>query len=151
MALIVTDNGAAAAAAEVVVLRYDNFEQMTQASPTGQRTGKWFVQFYASWCGPHDNNDDESGMVVVIAKLDAVHNTETKERFGVTEFPTLLYFEDEKVYKYQGPRTVQALKEFVLEGYTCPSRDGAPVPPPPSYVTQQRKKRFSNSWNRIQI
>jgi hypothetical protein len=55
-------------------------------------------------------------MVVVIAKLDAVHNTETKERFGVTGFPTLLYFADEKVYKYQGPRTVKALKEFVLEG-----------------------------------
>lgn len=69
-------------------------------------------------------DNDESGMVVVvIAKLDAVHNTETKERFGVTGFPTLLYFADEKVYKYQGPRTVQALKEFVLEGYTCPSRE----------------------------
>jgi hypothetical protein len=68
-------------------------------------------------------DNDESGMVVVvIAKLDAVHNTETKERFGVTGFPTLLYFADEKVYKYQ-PRTVQALKEFVLEGYTCPSRE----------------------------
>jgi hypothetical protein len=53
MAFIVTDNGATAAAAatEVVVLRDDNFEQMTQASSTGQMTGKWFVQFYASWCG----------------------------------------------------------------------------------------------------
>jgi protein disulfide-isomerase-like protein len=151
MALIVTDDGAAAA--EVVVLRDDNFEQMTQASSTGQTTGKWFVQFYASWCGHckslspkweelsnelEDDDDDKSGSVV-IAKLDAVQNPETKERFGVTGFPTLLYFADEKVYKYQGPRTVQALKEFVLEGYK--SIEGAPVPPPPpSYVTRQRKR-----------
>lgn len=69
-----------------------------------------------SWRMTTTTDNDESGMVVVIAKLDAVHNTETKERFGVTGFPTLLYFADEKVYKYQGPRTVQALKEFVLEG-----------------------------------
>ena len=74
----------------------------------------------------------------MIAKLDAVQNTETKERFGVTGFPTLLYIADGQVYKYQGPRTVEALKDFVLQGYK--SKEGMPVPPPPSFVTQQRKK-----------
>lgn len=35
---------------EVVVLDTSNFEHLTQAS-TGQTTGKWFVKFYAPWCG----------------------------------------------------------------------------------------------------
>lgn len=34
----------------VVVLDDENFESTTQAA-TGQTTGKWFVEFYAPWCG----------------------------------------------------------------------------------------------------
>ena len=35
---------------DVTVLDDSNFESTTQAS-TGQTTGKWFVEFYAPWCG----------------------------------------------------------------------------------------------------
>jgi thiol-disulfide isomerase/thioredoxin len=35
---------------DVVVLTDESFESTTQAS-SGQTTGKWFVEFYAPWCG----------------------------------------------------------------------------------------------------
>ena len=34
----------------MTVLDDENFESTTQAA-TGQTTGKWFVEFYAPWCG----------------------------------------------------------------------------------------------------
>ena len=35
---------------DVTELDDENFESTTQAA-TGQTTGKWFVEFYAPWCG----------------------------------------------------------------------------------------------------
>jgi hypothetical protein len=34
----------------VVALNDDSFEHLTQAA-SGATTGKWFVKFYAPWCG----------------------------------------------------------------------------------------------------
>ena len=36
--------------AKVIDLTDSTFEHQTQSS-TGQTTGKWFVKFYAPWCG----------------------------------------------------------------------------------------------------
>lgn len=136
--------------ADVVVLDDDNFEHLTQAS-TGQTTGKWFIKFYASWCAhckslapkwrefSRELQQDYSEEGIVVAKLDAVANPITKERFGITGYPTLLYIVNGSVYKYQGPRQVDTLKQFVLGDY---KKDDPimSVPPPPSIVTQWRQK-----------
>ena len=34
----------------VIALNDENFEHLTQAA-SGATTGKWFVKFYAPWCG----------------------------------------------------------------------------------------------------
>ena len=137
--------------AEVVILDDSNFEHLTQAS-TGQTTGKWFVKFYASWCGHcktlapkweelsnsfGDNNDEG----IVVAKVDAIANRDTAKRFQVKGYPYLVYIADGKLYPYKGARNVDDMKEFCITGYK--QAEGLPVPPPPrvpSFVERSRKK-----------
>jgi protein disulfide-isomerase-like protein len=132
--------------AEVVVLNDSNFEHLTQAS-TGQTTGKWFIKFYASWCGhckklaptwEELSNSFEEDQGIVMAKVDAVANRDTAKRFNVKSYPTLLYIADGKLYTYKGARTVEDIKPFLISGYK--QEEGLPVPPPPSFVEIQRKK-----------
>lgn len=49
-----------------------------------------------------------------IAALDGDSSYSIKERLGVSYFPTFLYFaENNKVYKFDGPRSTEALTEFL--------------------------------------
>ena len=132
----------------VTILTDETFEHQTQSS-TGQTTGKWFVDFYAPWCG-HCKKltpvwDKVAGKVavenpddgIVIAKVDVTENPELGERFAIKGFPTLLYFAGRKMYRYSGPRDVESLAEYVTGGYASDSPKE--VPPPPSFFDVQMK------------
>lgn len=129
------------ARAAVIDLTDVTFEHQTQAS-TGQTTGKWFVKFYAPWCGHcktlapiweelderlREENPQDG---IVMAKVDATKETEVAERFKVQSYPTLKYFADRKMYNYKGGRNVDALYDFVTGGYASALDDK--IPPAPS-------------------
>ena len=131
---------AVASSASVVELTTDTFEHQTQAS-TGQTTGKWFIKFYAPWCGhckklaptwdelaeatadPENNLED-----FVIAKVDCTEHGGVCKRFGVTGYPNLQLIANHQVYQYKGARSLTALMSFLGGDFG----DGNPVPPPPS-------------------
>lgn len=147
----------AAAASElpdaVIVLTNENFEHQTQAS-TGQTTGKWFVEFYAPWCGhcvklepiwkdlAADLAQNHAEQGILLAKVDATVNREIAKRFQIRSYPTLKYFANHKMYPYNGERTLEALKEFALNGYK--SATGEKVPAPPSFWEITSKKLKEN-------
>jgi len=133
--------------AAVVELNVDDFEHLTQAA-TGQTTGKWFVEFYAPWCGhckalaPHWDElaakieSDHSNDGIVIAKVDASKkdNKALARRFDITGFPTLVYFAKGKMYSYLGGRSLDPMLAYVTGGYLNESEPKPQnVPPPPSW------------------
>ena len=135
--------------AEIVELSNNSFEHLTQAS-TGQTTGKWMVKFYATWCGhckklepvwislDTELKDNHSEKGINVANVDAIQNRDLALRFQVRGYPTLMYFAKGKLYRYQGPRDLESLIEFVTEGYQTDA--GEDVPAPPSWVEVNRKK-----------
>ena len=111
----------------VIKLTDQTFEHQTQAS-TGQTTGKWFVMFYAPWCGhckklmPVWNDlangiDPEEDGNIIIATVDTTTNPALLSRFGIRGFPTLLYFADRKMYRYKSERSIKTLLEFATTKY----------------------------------
>ena len=54
---------------------------------------------------------------VNVAKLDATANRDVAKRFGVSGYPTLLFFSQGKYYRYKGKRDLEALSEFALGGF----------------------------------
>ncbi|EED90729.1 predicted protein, partial [Thalassiosira pseudonana CCMP1335] len=124
----------------VVDLTDATFEHQTQAS-TGQTTGRWFVKWYAPWCGhcktlapiweELDQKLQESNPQdgIIIAKVDATKNSEVSARFNIQSYPTLKFFAGRKMYNYKGARNIDALYEFVTEGYKTAPTDTIPAPP----------------------
>lgn len=106
---------------------------------SGQTAGVWFVKFYAPWCGHCKALEPDWAQLaerldgrVVVARLDGTENPVTMDRFNqhVRGFPTLLLFRDRGVYKFEGPRVVDAMETFALESYASARRHD--VPPEPS-------------------
>ena len=143
---------ALAPAAAVIELTDSTFEHQTQAS-TGQTTGKWFVKFYAPWCGHckslaptwqslSDRLQESDANDVIIAKVDCTKEKEVCNRFKVNGYPSLKYFADRKMFPYKGARDIDALYDFVTEGYKSALQDT--IPPVPSMyektVNDLRKK-----------
>jgi protein disulfide-isomerase-like protein len=103
------------AASAVTVLSPNNFESVVLDS-----TKNVFVEFYAPWCGhckrltpiweklagvfKHEND-------VVIANLDADSHKDIATKYGVSGFPTLIYFpkEDKNGDRYNGGRELPDL------------------------------------------
>ena len=113
-----------------------------------QTTGKWFVKFYAPWCGhckslapvweelsgrfqESENND------VILAKVDCTKEKEVCNRFKVTGYPSLKYFADRKMFTYKGSRSIDALYDFATEGYKSALQDT--IPPEPSFYEKKIK------------
>jgi len=147
---------AAPTSAAVTELTDATFEHQTQAS-TGQTTGKWFVKFYAPWCGHckalaptwedlSDRLQESDDNDVIIAKVDCTKEKEVCNRFKVTGYPSLKYFADRKMFAYKGARNIDALYDFVTGGYKSALQDV--IPPEPS-VFEKKMKLVRKKFNKF--
>jgi len=143
--------------AAVIDLTDVTFEHQTQAS-TGQTTGKWLVKFYAPWCGhcktlapiweqlddriKEENPNDG----IIIAKVDCTKQSSVAQRFKIQSYPTLKYFADRKMYTYKGGRNLDALYDFVTEGYKSAKTDEIPAPPS---VLDAKMKEFRQKFESL--
>merc|ERR1712093_269903 len=106
-----------AAASDVVVLDSDNFDEVVSENDFV------FVEFYAPWCGhckrlapdyetlATELKGEESPAVV--AKVDATEATAVASQYGVRGYPTLIFFRNGNQIKYEGDRSVAAMKTFI--------------------------------------
>jgi len=139
---------------QVIVLTDGNFEHDTQAA-TGATTGHWLVDFYAPWCGHCSTLNpiwDELSVQlkgqINVAKVDATANRQVAQRFQIEAYPTIKYFRQGRVYDYNGHRTVEDLKNFVLEDYA--KADSVPVPRPPTQ-TEMLAQKLGETANDVKI
>ncbi|KAG5251887.1 protein disulfide-isomerase [Salix suchowensis] len=107
-----------ALADDVVVLTEGNFEE-----EVGRDRGA-LVEFYAPWCGHCKKLAPEyeklgssfkKAKTVLIGKVDCDEHKGVCSKYGVSGYPTLQWFPKGSLEpkKYEGPRTVEALAEFV--------------------------------------
>eukprot|EP01115_Flamella_aegyptia_P012926 TRINITY_DN6644_c2_g1_i1.p1 TRINITY_DN6644_c2_g1~~TRINITY_DN6644_c2_g1_i1.p1 ORF type:complete len:121 (-),score=42.99 TRINITY_DN6644_c2_g1_i1:143-505(-) len=82
--------------------------------------GKWFVKFFAPWCGhckrlaPTWDELSEKDLGVNVAKVDCTVHKEVCQGQGVRGYPTLKYFENGgEGVKYSGARTIEAFEEWL--------------------------------------
>ncbi|KAI3916222.1 hypothetical protein MKW98_004663 [Papaver atlanticum] len=103
---------------DVVILTDENFEKQV-----GQDRGA-LVEFYAPWCGHCKKLAPEyeklggnfkKAKSVLIGKVDCDEHKSVCSKYGVSGYPTLQWFPQGSLEpkKYEGPRTAEALTEFV--------------------------------------
>ncbi|KAM6578666.1 hypothetical protein CsatB_030503 [Cannabis sativa] len=103
---------------DVVVLTDSNFEK-----EVGQDRAA-LVEFYAPWCGHCKKLAPEyeklgasfkKAKSVLIGKVDCDEHKSVCSKYGVSGYPTLQWFPKGSLEpkKYEGPRTAEALAEFV--------------------------------------
>ncbi|KAF5726358.1 protein disulfide-isomerase like 2-1-like [Tripterygium wilfordii] len=103
---------------EVVVLTEANFDK-----EVGQDRGA-LVEFYAPWCGHCKKLAPEyeklgasfkKAKSVLVGKVDCDEHKSLCSKYGVSGYPTLQWFPKGTLEpkKYEGPRTAEALAEFV--------------------------------------
>ncbi|WCJ22293.1 Protein disulfide isomerase-like 2-2 [Euphorbia peplus] len=109
---------------DVVILTEENFEK-----EVGLDRGA-LVEFYAPWCGHCKKLAPEyeklgasfkKAKSVLIGKVDCDEHKSVCSKYGVSGYPTLKWFPKGSLEpkKYEGPRTAEALTEFVnTEGGT---------------------------------
>lgn len=143
---------------EIIELTDATFEQLTQASTSGKTTknnNKWFVNFYAPWCGHckqlmptwidlDEHLQKEEKGHVILAKMDMTLSMITRDRLSISGFPTLKLFNKGHMYDYRGARTVEAMSEFVFGGYKNIPKDRKQVvpavPSAPSWVQSKMEE-----------
>lgn len=99
-------------------LNDDNFENSIQS-------GKYFIKFYAPWCGhcqllapvwQEVSKHFQSDSSVTIAKIDCTKYKSTCNQYDIKGYPTLLWFDKgRKIEKYQGVRSQQDLIDYVTK------------------------------------
>ncbi|KDO28117.1 hypothetical protein SPRG_06772 [Saprolegnia parasitica CBS 223.65] len=139
ISLVLADD---AGSSNVVQLTGDNFQELTQLE-TGDR-GDWLIKFYAPWCGHckrlapiFEELAIEVAGQTSIAEIDVEAHTDIKEQFGVTGYPTLLFFKQGKMYSFKGERSVVGFKTFLEGGYEAMDAKAVPKkrdPNAPSFV-----------------
>ncbi|WOL15811.1 hypothetical protein Cni_G24592 [Canna indica] len=109
---------------DVLVLTEANFDK-----EVGQDRGA-LVEFYAPWCGHCKKLAPEyeklgssfkKAKTVLIGKVDCDEHKSVCSKYGVSGYPTIQWFPKGSLEpkKYEGPRTAEALVEFVnTEGGT---------------------------------
>jgi len=86
--------------------------------------GPWFVMFYAPWCS-HSKAATPAFLQLAkklhgevnVAIVDCEANNYLKRRFGVSSYPTFIYYANNTMYEYKGERSVNSWLNFVNEGY----------------------------------
>ncbi|XP_048497202.1 protein disulfide isomerase-like 1-3 isoform X2 [Beta vulgaris subsp. vulgaris] len=102
---------------DVVVLNKTNFDEFIS------NTKNIMVQFYAPWCGyckklvpeyaAAATELKEGGFDVVLAKVDAIQETELADKYKVDGFPALFFFTDGAIKSYEGDRTRDAIVSWL--------------------------------------
>ncbi|KAL0485049.1 thioredoxin domain-containing protein [Acrasis kona] len=83
-------------------------------------TGKWFIKFFAPWCGhckalapTWDSLSNDAPTGVNIAHVDCTTDPELCKKHQVRGYPTLQFFKNgAMVSNYEGGRTLQDLSNF---------------------------------------
>ena len=112
-----------------VELNTSNFNQVVDSQAKKVVSDKpWFIKFYAPWCGHckhlaptwtdlYESHQEELNVGHVDCTSDLGKGLcQLQEIRG---YPTLLYFSpdpahNDKFFKYQGPRSIDALEKFAL-------------------------------------
>lgn len=140
---------------EVVSLNDSTFEHQTQAS-TGATTGSWLIMMGTAdgctACSTLKPMFEELGQdetlyerSIVLGGLDVNDSPSTAMRFGVQTIPTIIYLHKKKLYRFpvDVERSVESLREFVLEHYSkSPAEE---IPPPPSAMDE-----LLEVWEKLQ-
>ena len=101
--------------AVVIELSPTTFDTNAEAAPV------LLLEFYAPWCGHcqrfessyEEVSERLAGGSAVVARVDGSAHRILSERFKVTGFPAFYLVEKGNVLEYTGPRTVDALVNFV--------------------------------------
>eukprot|EP01079_Euglenida_sp_SAG-EU17-18_P001014 gene1014-2616_t len=125
---------------------------------TGATTGDWFVKFYAPWCGHckklvpiWDELAADLEGKVNIAKVDCTVHSTICSRFKVKGYPTLQFFSQGRLYKYQGARGLDELKDFATGGFEQERESSKAVPGDPSFVDNAMDLVWSTAEDAAQL
>ena len=105
-------------------------------SAGGGTQQRWFVMFYAPWCGHcktvapilQEVADELDGAELRVGRVDSPENPLLHKRFRVKGFPTFRMLEGGKMFAFEGARTKQALADFAEGGYREAKGGGEPMP-----------------------
>jgi thioredoxin domain-containing protein 5 len=109
---------AAATASSVVTLTTKNFDETVKGSDQG-----WMLKFYAPWCGhckklaPTWDKLAEAADSFGVGSMDCTTGQPICTKYKVRGYPTVKFAKGDKMYAYQGARTVEAFKEFATSSY----------------------------------
>ncbi|XP_059430015.1 protein disulfide isomerase-like 5-1 [Corylus avellana] len=106
--------------AEVITLTVDTFSDKVKEKDTA-----WFVKFCVPWCKHCKNLGtlwEDLGRVmegedeIEIGEVDCAVSKPVCTKVDIHSYPKFkVFYDGEEVAKYQGPRDVESLKNFVLE------------------------------------
>eukprot|EP00825_Cyclidium_porcatum_P043244 TRINITY_DN608_c0_g1_i4.p2 TRINITY_DN608_c0_g1~~TRINITY_DN608_c0_g1_i4.p2 ORF type:complete len:280 (-),score=46.98 TRINITY_DN608_c0_g1_i4:378-1217(-) len=112
--------------ADVILLDDSSFKATTQVGEPKMQY-QWFIMFFAPWCGHCKRliptweqlaTKYKASTTVKIAAIDCEANSDTRNQFGISGFPTLIFFDNTgKQYSFRERRDLETLSKFIEGGY----------------------------------